>query len=604
MSGGSRPVILCLEKSGLAVARRAARGLGGDLHAREGVCDGASGVRHTPSFLREVFLAGRPIIGICAAGILIRCLAPCLRNKTSEPPVVAGSETGASWIPLLGGHRGANRLASRLAGMLGGHAALTTAGDLRFGLALDEPPDGWAVVNRERAGPLMASLLSGAALAIGGEEAGAADWLSPLPRREGSPDVEVGMAPPVSPQVLGLVPRRAALGVGCVRGASPASLLALARSVLAEAAVATEALCGVFSVDRKADEPAVIALATSLRAPLRFFSAAELEAETPRVANPSSVVHREMGCHSVAEAAALAGAGPDSVLRVQKRKCAQATCALAVAPEPIQDIPGRRRGRLMLVSAGPGTPAWRTQEASQMVAEAEELVGYGPYVELLGAAGRSRPARAFRLGEEEDRCRYAISRASEGRQVALVCSGDAGIYAMAALVYQLLDTEGEALGALTRGIEVQVTPGISAAMALAARLGAPLGHDFCAVSLSDYLTPREVILQRIEAAARAGFVLAFYNPASARRQSLLEEARHVLLQFRAPETPVSVGRKLGREGECVRCTTLGALRVSMADMHSIVLVGASTTRRIETPDGPRLYTPRGYRTGPTTGKTS
>ena len=593
MSESGRPVVLCLAETGLEVAACAAQELGAELCVRKGVTANATQFSRTAPFLREVFLARRSIVGVCAVGILIRALAPCLGAKRDDPPVVAGSETGSSWIPLLGGHRGANALASRLAAALGGHAAITTAGDLRFGAALDEPPPGWSMVHGERAGPLMASLLAGGSLSIGGPDVCLADWLTAYPGRAGPLDVVAGMGP-VPEGCLGFVPRRAALGVGCIRGCAPDALQELAGAVLEEAGIVPEALCGVFSLDLKADEPAVVALAKSLRVPARFFSATDLEAETQRVANPSKAVFREVGCHSVAEAAALAGAGRSAALRIEKRKCAEATCALAIATHPITDPPGRSRGRLMLVSAGPGAAAWRTPEASGMIAQAEELVGYGPYIELLGPTAKAKAATPFPIGAEEDRCRYAIERAAEGRRVALVCSGDAGIYAMASLVFEMLDRDGAGLGAGARAVEVVVGPGLTAASAAAARIGAPLGHDFCAISLSDLLTPRETILNRVTSAATGDYVIAFYNPASRKRRTLLEEARDVLLRFRPPETPVAIARSVGRSGESIRLTKLESLQSAMADMHCIILVGSRATRWIRTPDGTRMYTPRGY----------
>ena len=213
-----------------------------------------------------------------------------------------------------------------------------------------------------------------------------------------------------------------------------------------------------------------------------------------------------------------------------------------------------------------------------MIASAEELVGYGPYIELLGPTAKAKAATPFPIGAEEDRCRYAIERAAEGRRVALVCSGDAGIYAMASLVFEILDRDGAGLGAGARAVEVVVGPGLTAASAAAARIGAPLGHDFCTISLSDLLTPRETILKRVTSAATGDYVIAFYNPASQRRRTLLEEARDLLLRFRPPETPVAIARSVGRPGESIRLTTLESLQSAMADMHCIILVGSSATR--------------------------
>jgi cobalt-precorrin 5A hydrolase/precorrin-3B C17-methyltransferase len=222
------------------------------------------------------------------------------------------------------------------------------------------------------------------------------------------------------------------------------------------------------------------------------------------------------------------------------------------------------------------------------VARADELVGYGLYLDLLGPLGAGKPRADFPLGGEEARCRHALERAGAGLDVALVCSGDAGVYAMASLVFELID-RGDVSDAAARA-EVVVAPGVSAMQAAAARAGAPLGHDFCAISLSDLLTPREAILRRVRAAAEGDFAVAFYNPVSRRRRTLLVEARDLLLRHRPAETPVVLASSLGREGEAVRVVPLRALEVDEVDMMTLVIVGASATRRV----GARVYTPRGY----------
>jgi cobalt-precorrin 5A hydrolase/precorrin-3B C17-methyltransferase len=357
----------------------------------------------------------------------------------------------------------------------------------------------------------------------------------------------------------------------------------------------------VVSLDLKANEAAVHALAEALGAPARFFDAAMLEAETPQLATPSDVVFAEVGCHGVAEGAALAAVGPEGRLAVPKRKSANATCAVAVAPAPLSAA-GRARGRLAVVGIGPGRADWRTPEASRLLAEADELVGYGLYLDLLGPVAAGKARRTFALGEETERCRYALERAGEGRSVALVSSGDAGIYAMGALVMELLDRD-EAEGgvsAAARRVEVVHAPGISALQAASARTGALLGHDFCAISLSDLLTPREDILARIGAAAAGDFVIAFYNPVSRRRRTLLAEARKTLLKHRPADTPVLLARDLGRPDEALTPRTLATLDVEEVDMLTVVLVGASRSRAFYSRDraagaaGRWLYTPRGY----------
>ena len=578
------PVVVALTASGEAVARRAADALGAALHGREGRvgrCDAT--FAHAAAHIRDLFAAGHPIVGVCAAGILIRAVAPLLADKRTEPPVIALAEDGSCAVSLLGGHRGANRMALRLAEALGAAAAVTTAGELALGAALDAPPEGWAIGNPEDAGPAMAAVLAGGLRLEG-----------PVPfdvaaRPDGAVTLTATEAPVAgSPARLVYHPRRHVLGLGCARGADPEALWALAERTLAEARIAPGAVAAVATIDLKADEPAILEAARRLGAPLRLFGAAELEAETPRLATPSAVVFAEVGAHGVAEAAALACAGPEAVLAVAKRKTREATCALARAPVPLTAPRGRRRGRLAVVGVGPGRADWRTPEASRLVAEAEELVGYGPYIDLLGPLAAGRRRADFPLGGEEARCRHALERAGEGRDVALVCSGDAGVYAMASLVFELLDRGGVSDAA--RRAEVVVAPGVSAMQAAAARAGAPLGHDFCAISLSDLMTPREAILRRVRAAAEGDFAVAFYNPVSRRRRTLLAEARDILLEHRPADAPVVLATSLGRPGEAVRRVPLGALRVEDADMLTLVIVGSSQTRRV----GPWVYTPRGY----------
>ena len=250
----------------------------------------------------------------------------------------------------------------------------------------------------------------------------------------------------------------------------------------------------------------------------------------------------------------------------------------------------------MLVGIGPGKSDWRTPEATSMIAGADELVGYGFYINLLGGLARGRQRRDFALGEEENRCRYALEEASKGRDIALICSGDAGIYAMGALVYELLVRKPDEGGVddAARRVEVVTTPGVSALQAAAARSGAILGHDFCAISLSDLLTPWEMIEKRIRAAAEGDFVVAFYNPVSSKRRAGMEKAKAILLEYRPSDTPVVLATSLGRSEESIRHRGLGALEIDEIDMMTVVMVGASTSRRIKHRSGETVYTPRGY----------
>lgn len=589
-----KPVIIALSRSGEETAHRLAGIVGAQVHGREGRVDVADAFfPNALDHVRDLFAAGVPIIGVCASGILIRAVAPLLADKTTEPPVISVSDDGAVVVPLLGGHRGANRLAAQISDALGAVAAVTTAGDVALGVALDAPPAGWRLVNPLDAKGAMAALLSGE----GADVRGNAPWLVELPQGNGVRiSCTMDRQDDLGAAHLQFAPQRLTLGVGCARNCDPAELSALVHEVLAEAGVAPEAVHSVNTITLKADEPAIIDLAAALDVPLRLFEAYALKAETPRLANPSDVVFAEVGTHGVSEAAALAQAGPSGEFLIAKRKTANATCALVITPEPLIDLQGRARGRLSVVGIGPGQAAWRTPEVSRLVSEAEELVGYGLYIDLLGPLAVGKDRSDFPLGGEEDRCRYALEQAGKGKNVALICSGDAGIYAMGALVFELLDRGPDQMGVTdaARRVDVVCSPGVSALQGAAARAGAPLGHDFCAISLSDLLTPREDIVKRLKAAAEGDFVIAFYNPVSMRRRTLLAEARDILLQHRPPETPVMLASSLGRPEEYVRYRRLDELQVDEVDMLTVVLVGSSHSRLAQMGTGPRMYTPRGY----------
>lgn len=592
--------IVVLGSGGLGVGQTLKAVLPGSrLHGFAGrVADADDIFSDTMSHLRTLFAAGTPIVGICAAGILLRAIAPLLADKWVEPPVIAVAEDGSVAVPLLGGHRGANAIARAAATALGGIAAITTAGDARYGLALDDPPPGWRVANPKAAKVVTAVLLAGKPVGLN-VESGDAAWL----RESGAPFV-ADAHPSVrlthhrevlSDDTLILHPPVLALGVGCERDVPAEDVWALVERTFAEADLALEAVACVVSLDLKSDEAAVHALAARLGVPARFFAAAALEAETPRLAHPSEAVFKAVGCHGVAEGAALAAAGPGGCLLVAKTKDARATCAVAIAPAGIDPATvGRPRGRLAVVGIGPGREAWRSPEATAVLTGANHVVGYGLYLDLLGdlIVGKTRHDRP--LSAEEERARLALDLAAEGESVALVCSGDAGIYALATLVFELLDRENRA--AWNR-LDIRVVPGISAVQAAAARLGAPLGHDFCTISLSDLLTPWPVIERRLMAAAEGDFVIAFYNPVSQRRRHQLEAARDILLAHRPPDTPVALARNLGRAAETVTVVRLADLRAEHADMLTLVLVGSSQSRMTTRGHRQWLYTPRGYRVG-------
>jgi cobalt-precorrin 5A hydrolase / cobalt-factor III methyltransferase / precorrin-3B C17-methyltransferase len=589
------PAIIVLSETGAALARRIQAALqAGEvlgLEGRAADCDRTFG--NVADILHEAFTAGRPIIGICAAGILIRMLAPLLASKQSDPPVLAVAEDASVIVPLLGGHHGANALAARLAEALGGIAALTTASDVSLRVPLDAPPPGWRLRANADYKRVAAELLSGKPARIVVEAGPSPDWLLQLPQAVDAPVTILVSDRADAEADLVYAPQTIVLGLGCERLADEAEVWALTTESLAKANIAQEAVACVASIALKAAEPAIHAVVQRLGVPARFFDAATLERETPRLQNPSDLVYRETGCHGVAEGAALAGVGADGELILPKQRSQRATCALARSSNVIDPKRiGRARGSLAIVGIGPGAPAARTHEVDAAIRAATDLVGYKLYLDLLGPLAAHKARYGYELGEEEMRVRIALGLAAEGRDVALVCSGDAGIYAMATLVFELIEREGNPDWAR---VAITGLPGVSAMQTAAARIGAPLGHDFCAISLSDLLTPWEAIEQRLFAAAAGNFVVAFYNPVSQRRRTQLAVAKEVLLRHRPADTPVVLARNLGRDGESVTIVPLRDLKVEDVDMLTLVIVGSSATRAVPRPDGGAwVYTPRGY----------
>jgi cobalt-precorrin 5A hydrolase / precorrin-3B C17-methyltransferase len=421
--------------------------------------------------ISELFSQGHPIIGICAAGILIRSLAPLLSDKRAEPPVIAIAEDGSAVVPLLGGLNGGNDLARAIAKVLQVQAAITTTGDLRFQTALLAPPAGYRLLNDDQqAKTFLADLLAGKSVQLIGD----APWLS--------------------------------------------------ESNLTFADHATHTI-------------EVIS------------SKIELDTITSKLSSTY----------------------------------------LIYQIDPIQTQP--ITGKLSIIGTGPGAAKWMSPEVKAILEEATDFVGYKTYLNLVKEFTIGKTIHASDNRVELDRARLALNLAIENKSVVIVSSGDPGIYGMAAAVFEVLDHEADSKW---NQINIHVAPGISAAQAAAAAIGAPIGHDFCTISLSDILKPWEVISQRLAAAAQADFAIAIYNPISSQRKWQLPAAKEILLQWRSPDTPVILGHKMGRKGEHVRVITLAELAPDLADMQTVIIVGSSKTKLLEIGDRQHVYTPRKY----------
>jgi cobalt-precorrin 5A hydrolase/precorrin-3B C17-methyltransferase len=524
--------------------------------------------------LRRAWRECDAIVLFLAVGAAVRLVAPLLEDKRRDPGVVCVDDAGRFAVALAGGHGGgANALAGRVADSLGATPVVTTASDVTDVPALDSLGSelGFDIEEGSDLAAVGAALVSGERVTLVSD----VRWpLGPLPENVvRAEDLQAPMIL-ISDRALS-VPRPAVVyrplslvaGVGCSRGAKAAEILDLLDRALEEAGLSKKSVASLASVEAKSDEAGLLEAAEELGVPLRFHAAEELSGiEVP---NPSSVVKDAVGTPSVAEASVLAS-GAELVL--EKRKSGMATVAVGRLPA---------RGRLFLVGLGPGDDALIPPLARDALAASELVVGLGQYVErirhLLRPGTRlSTPP----LGSEVARAREALAEARAGGSVALVSSGDAGVYAMASPALELAGED----------VDVTVVPGVTAAQAAASLLGSPLGHDHCSISLSDLLTPWEVIQERVRAAAEADFVLTLYNPRSRGRDWQLGKVQKILLDHRSPNTPVGIVREAFREGQSVILTDLGSLRPEDVDMLTTVIVGNSRT---EVRAG-RMVTPRGY----------
>jgi cobalt-precorrin 5A hydrolase / precorrin-3B C17-methyltransferase len=524
--------------------------------------------------LRRAWNECDAIVLFLAVGAAARLVAPLLEDKRRDPGVVCVDDAGRFAVALVGGHGGgANVLAGRVADTLGAAPVVTTASDAVSFPALDlfGAKLGFKMEAESDLAAVGAALVSGERVTLLSERR----WpLGPLPENV------VRVEKPEPPVILisdRLVdaPRPAVVyrppsllvGVGCSRGARVGEILALVRSSLAEAKLSEKSIVSLASVEAKVDEAGLLEAAEELGVPLRFYTAEQLSAMG--APNPSSVVEGAVGTPSVAEASVLAGGAE---LLVEKRKSGNATVAAGRLPV---------RGRLSLISLGPGEDSLIPPLAREALAASELVVGLGQYVDRIGHL--LRPGTRIStppLGEEIERAEQALAEARAGGSVALVSGGDVGVYAMASPALELAEEE----------VDVTIVPGVTAAQAAASLLGSPLGHDHCSISLSDLLTPWEAIRERVRAAAEADFVISLYNPRSRGRDWQLGEAREILLEHRSPDTPVGIVRDAYREGQKVILTALGSLHPETVDMLTIVIVGSSRT---EVRAG-RMVTPRGY----------
>ncbi|WP_448106180.1 precorrin-3B C(17)-methyltransferase [Pseudomonas azerbaijanoccidentalis] len=556
------PAIVILGNGSLATARTLQQVYPGALiHGLAERVDGADRVYHEfGATLRELYQQNTPIIALCAAGIVIRTLAPLLLEKGAEPPVLVVAEDGSAVVPLLGGLGGVNVMAREIAAHLDVAPAITTSGELRFGTCLLNPPSGYTLGDLELGKRFVSDLLAGETVRI----EGSAPWLAQAQLPE---DAQARLAVHVSPaerlpaaNELLIYPRSVLVAVS----AGVADLPNVIRQALHQAAIAVQSVACLLAAETEMASPALRDAALELGVPLRFSSAAGGAVELARqaIGPESSIV------------------GDDAV-------------AIAVAAQPLDPLQiGRARGRLAVIGLGPGAAELMVPAVKAELARANDVLGYETYVRMAGPFRTDQVLHCTDNREEMQRARHAFELATQGRSVVVVSSGDPGVFAMAAAVLEALHESDDINW---HNVDLEILPGVSASLATAAQAGAPLGHDFCVLSLSDNLKPWSIIEKRLDLASQADLALAFYNPISRSRPWQLGQALEIVARHREPETPVVLGRDVGRPGQSLRVTTLGQLTPDQVDMRTMVLIGSSTTCVFPRPEGGVwVYTPRWY----------
>ncbi len=556
----STPAIIVLNQLSVPTARRLMMAVpGAQLYGLMGRTTDVD--RHFDRFgdtVRELFSEGVPIIGLCAAGILIRTVASLLTDTQTEPPVIAVAADGSAVVPLLGGMTGVNALAAQISAVLNVAAAITTTGKLQLNAVLPAPPSGYRLRNTEHVKAFIADLIAGVSVSLEGD----ATWLTQsnipfCPQGERTITI-TPYAIEGSPTRLIYHPLSLALTIVAPEKFTLTAWVEVIRDRLTTANLAPAAVACII-LPLTGAGAAISGIGKVLGIQIRFVDRVEFNPDWQIIADS----HRD------------------------------SSLIISLAPQPIEiSSIGQAQGKLTVIGTGPGAKQWMSPEVQDTIRSATDLVGYQTYLDLLGDLAVGKVCHASDNRVELDRSRLALDLAATGKNVVVVSSGDPGIYAMAAAVLEVFEREAKPQW---QSIDLQIAPGISAMQAAAAAVGAPLGHDFCAISLSDILKPWEIVERRITAAATADFAIAFYNPVSSQRSWQLAAAKEILLKFRTPTTPVILARNLGRIGQQVQVITLAELMPESADMRTVILIGSSQTRVIPRADGESwVYTPRSY----------
>ncbi len=529
-------------------------------------------------------------IFITAAGIVVRTIGPLIKDKKSDPAVIVLDENGKYAVGLLSGHLGgANERAREIAGFLKGEPVITTASDVNELTSIDL----WArnndlVIEHWKRLPRTGTLLLNK-----GSLNVYTDTDITLPNEF------VKVADPAAADLLithtksfssdsGLYlrPKNLVVGVGCNSGTSADEIEAAVRNVFDKYNFSFSSVRSIATIDLKAEEPGIKAFTKKCSFGLLSFRPEELNNVTG--VSWSDAAFRATKAKAVAEPAALLATGAEKLL-VPKQKIGNVTVAVAEIKRGVKEVgkeKSKASGKIYVVGTGPGYVEYIAPYAQQAIRKSDMIVGYGTYTKLIQEIIKDKKVFSTGMTQEIDRCRKAVELALSGKTVSVISGGDPGIYAMAGLVFELLKEQDS--GAPLPPVEV--IPGISALNACAARLGVPLMHDFASISLSDRLTPWDLIEKRLDAAAMADFVIILYNPKSKGRARHIVKAREIVMKHRSPETPVGIVKGAMREDEKIVLADLGTMLDHEIDMQTTVIIGNSKTFLWNN----LMITPRGY----------
>ncbi|MCI4454357.1 MAG: precorrin-3B C(17)-methyltransferase [Thermodesulfobacterium sp.] len=522
------------------------------------------------------------LLFIMATGIVVRTVAPLIKNKKEDPAVLVIDEEGKHVIPLLGGHQArANELATTLATLINATPVITTSSDIN-----NLPPlDLWIercqlfIQNPSILPKIMSKFIENRKIKIHinsdlirvpifsehfevVKEAKFADIIITNKK----------LKLELNEDQLVLIPRNLVVGLGFHDWVTSNEIEEAVKKVFTDEGLYFEALKGVATLEKKAKNEALQEF--SRKYGLSVFSYTPEKLQGVRGLSSSPIVERTVGVSSVCEQSAiLASRGR---LIVSKRVFKDLTIAVAEAPYYV-------KGKVYVVGIGPGSLLYITPKAITAIREADVIIGYKTYINQIESLIKDKMVFAYGMTEEVKRAKTAIEYALKGMKVSVISGGDPGVYGMAGLIFEILAQNN-------LEIEVEVIPGISAFNAASSMVGAPIMNDFACISLSDRLTPWHEIGKRLEYAIKSDFVIILYNPKSSKRRENLTKAKGIILKYRDKNTPVAIVKNVTREGEEVILTTLEKIDSYPVDMNTTIIIGNSQSYIYKN----FFITPRGY----------